>query len=353
MPKKTGAHISTNTHLQGSPLLDITSTLNQLLNGTSTQEAQALDYYSLLAKARTGADNTVKKQSQKHAGPKRHRGERGGGFTLRHRMELVEIFRDLRKDTNKKVTATNFHQFVHCPVPRKSIKQWDKEFDKIQFDVAHGRGDKCTLSSNPVDLIRYILDKTVQEWLIEVRKSNSVVSGIQLQAAADSVLHILMDDICDLNDIPPGRPISFTASWRSRMTQECGIAYCRLRGEAASVDTLAIAERMDEIREICSSFELDDIYNCDETGMYLKELSTHSYTMEELASGAKPERGTGSRVSILFCVNASGSSLARAGTVEALRPVVIGKYTNKPCYSMKRVGLAKWRLIISFHCLTL
>ncbi|KAG0041662.1 hypothetical protein BGZ90_009704, partial [Linnemannia elongata] len=104
MPKKTGAHISTDTRLRGSPLLDVTSTFNQLLNGTSTlaKEAQALDYYSLLAKARTGANNIVEKQSQKHAGPKRHRGERGVGFTLRHRMELVEIFRDLRKDTNKK-----------------------------------------------------------------------------------------------------------------------------------------------------------------------------------------------------------------------------------------------------------
>ncbi|KAF9080112.1 hypothetical protein BGX29_005614, partial [Mortierella sp. GBA35] len=67
----------------------------------------------------------------------------------------------------------------------------------------------------------------------------------------------------------------------------------------------------------------DNIYNCDETGMYLKELSTHSYTTEELASGAKPERGSANRVSILFCVNATGSSLARAATVEALRPLVI------------------------------
>ncbi|OAQ23518.1 hypothetical protein K457DRAFT_58621, partial [Linnemannia elongata AG-77] len=97
--------------------------------------------------------------------------------------------------------------------------------------------------------------------------------------------------------------------WPSRMRQEYGIAYRRLRGEVASVDTLAITGRMDKIREISSGFELDDIYNCDETDMYLKEPSTLLYTIEELASGAKPERGTGSQVSILFCVNASGSSL--------------------------------------------
>ena len=244
-------------------------------------------------------------------------------------MELVEIFRHLSKKTDVKVTAGNFHQFVHRPVSRKSIIQWGKDFDKIRFDVAHGRGDKCTLSSSPVDLIRHIMDKTVLEWLLEVRKSNGIVSGLQLQVAADSALHILADDICNFDDIPHGCTISFTTSWRSRMTQEYSVTYCRLRGEAGSVDKDATAERMNEIRNICSEFELNDIYNCDETGMYLKELSTHSYATEEFISGVKPERGT-SRVPILFCVNASGSSLERAAVVEALRLQVIGNDINTP-----------------------
>jgi hypothetical protein len=173
------------------------------------------------------------------------------------------------------------------------------------------------------------MDKTVYEWLVEVRKNNGIVSGLQLEAAADSVLHILTDDICEPNNSPYGRSISFTTSWRSRITQEYGIAYCSLRGEAGSVDKDAIAGRMDEIRNICSKFKSEDIYNCDETGMYLKELSTRSYTMEEFESGVKPERGE-ARVSILFCVNASESSLVRAATVKALRPLVIGMYINKP-----------------------
>jgi hypothetical protein len=169
------------------------------------------------------------------------------------------------------------------------------------------------------------MNRTVYEWLLEVRKNNDIVSGLQLQAAADSVLHILTDDFSDTLGNPYGRPISFATSWRSRMTQEYNITYCNLKGEAGSVDMDAIAGRMEEIRNICSGFEPENIYNCDETGLYLKELSTHSYTMEELTSGVKPERGA-SRVSILFCVNATGSSLVRAATVEALRPLVMGKY---------------------------
>lgn len=166
-------------------------------------------------------------------------------------MELVEMFRHFSKRTDIKVTLNSFGDFMDIPIKRQSITQWNKNFDKIKFDVAHGRGDKCTLSSSPVDLIRHILDKTVHEWPLEVRRSNGVVSGLQLQAAAETVLHILMDDIFAFDDIPFNRTISFTASWRSRMTQEFGVAYCSFRGEAGSVNMDAIAERMNEIRNIC------------------------------------------------------------------------------------------------------
>ncbi|KAG0195620.1 hypothetical protein BGX33_002897, partial [Mortierella sp. NVP41] len=228
-------------------LTEITSAVNQLHNGASTQmdEARALQYHALLAVARARTNKSITNQSQQPRHPqqppqrtysKPHRGE---GYTLRHRMELVEIFRYLKATINidktqKRVTANNFHRSVGLPIPGKSIAKWDKDFDKIQFDVAHGQGDKCTLSSNPVDLIQNILDKTVYEWLLEARKSNGIVSGRQLQAAADSIFHILMDDIYEPDDIPLGRTVSFTAAWRSRMTQEYGVTYCSLKGEAGS-----------------------------------------------------------------------------------------------------------------------
>ena len=78
------------------------------------------------------------------------------------------------------------------------------------------------------------------EWLLEVRKNNGIVSGLQLQVAADSVLHTLMNDIYDFDDIPHGRTIAFATSWRSRMTQEYSVAYCGLKREAGSVDKMTL-----------------------------------------------------------------------------------------------------------------
>lgn len=120
--------------------------------------------------------------------------------------------------------------------------------------------------SQPDSTHNGLMDRIVYEWLLDVRKKNGVVSGLQLKVAVD----VLADDICDFDYITHGRAISFTTSRRSRMTQDYDVAYCSLKSEAGSVDKDAIKERMNQIRNICSDFESDDIYNCDETGMYLR-----------------------------------------------------------------------------------
>ncbi|KAG0264779.1 hypothetical protein BGZ95_003527 [Linnemannia exigua] len=201
--------------------------MNQLHNKTSAlpEEAQRLWYHALLAEARADTGKDVGRQDQELVGPRRHR----------------EHFRHLKNRTDMNVNAANFGKFMGIPISRQSIMKWVEKFERLNL------------------------------------------------SRTGSVLHVLTDDICDSLDIPHGRTISFTTSWRSSMTQEYGVAYCRLRGEAGSVDKDAIAGRMDEIRNICFKFKPDDIYNCDETGMYLKELSAHSYTTEELMSAAKPE----------------------------------------------------------------
>ncbi|KAF9078889.1 hypothetical protein BGX23_005973, partial [Mortierella sp. AD031] len=91
---------STSTRPQDSALLDITSTIHQLQNGSLArpEETQALEHYALLAKARAGTDE---QQPQKPTGPKSHKPDRGAGYTLRRRMEFVEIFHHLKR-TNAK-----------------------------------------------------------------------------------------------------------------------------------------------------------------------------------------------------------------------------------------------------------
>lgn len=80
------------------------------------------------------------------------------------------------------------------PTKRQSIAQRNKDFDKISF-MLYVQGD-------PFDLIRHLFDKAVYEWLSEARRKSGVVSGLQFQAAAESVLHILVDYVLAFDNIP-------------------------------------------------------------------------------------------------------------------------------------------------------
>lgn len=56
--------------------------------------------------------------------------------------------------------------------------------------------------------------------------------------------------------------------------------------------------------------------------MYVKEQDTKSYTTALSKSGAKAIRDC--RVSVMFCISASGTSLAMAKEKKSLRPLVTG-----------------------------
>ncbi|OAQ22274.1 hypothetical protein K457DRAFT_45895, partial [Linnemannia elongata AG-77] len=61
---------------------------------------------------------------------------------------------------------------------------------------------------------------------------------------------------------------SFSTSWFDAFKKRHRIAYCQLRGEAGSVDLEAIEPELAEIRQLCAMYDPENIYNCDETGLY-------------------------------------------------------------------------------------
>lgn len=143
---------------------------------------------------------------------------------------------------------------------------------------------------------------------------------------AARVTYTVLVDVYEKSDTRDAVVPSFSASWFNAFKKRYHISYNQLHGEAAGVDLVAIEPELRNIRAVCANYSPDDIYNCDETGVYLKELVTKSYTVPEGTGGTKPNRSA--RVSILFCVNASGSSLilAEDPKMSALRPMVIGEY---------------------------
>jgi hypothetical protein len=164
-------------------------------------------------------------------------------------------------------------------------------------------------------------------WLHDQRRKSVPISGGLLKNAGHFACTVLCDLRNESDSTRSKKPLSFTAWWLNKFKRQYHISLCQLRGEAGEVDLEAIEPELVKIRQLCAQYTPDNIFNCDETGMYVKELDTKSYTTALSTSGAKAIRDY--RVSILFCINASGTSLAMAKEKKSLMPLVIG---NVLCY---------------------
>ncbi|KAG9319583.1 hypothetical protein KVV02_005013 [Mortierella alpina] len=99
-------------------------------------------------------------------------------------------------------------------------------------------------------------------------------------------------------------PISFSNGWLLRFKRSRGIRMQTGHGEEGEVDMVANSPKFATIASLLLRFKPSDIYNCDETGLYLKVLSNKTLSYKKV-HGRKMCKEA--RVSILLCCNADGS----------------------------------------------
>ena len=63
-----------------------------------------------------------------------------------------------------------------------------------------------------------------------------------------------------------------------------------IHGEAGSVDVAAVGADIEEIREVCKNYKLENIFNVDATGIFYKLLPKRTYLAK--AENCKTARGT-------------------------------------------------------------
>jgi DDE superfamily endonuclease len=102
-------------------------------------------------------------------------------------------------------------------------------------------------------------------------------------------------------------------------------------GEAASapLDDLPIFRK--ELQYLIAQYELDDVYNADETALYWKLEPNKSLACGPITGTKKPK----DRITIMLCCNATGT--------HKLPPVFINKYKNPYCLrNINRETLPVW-----------
>ena len=75
-----------------------------------------------------------------------------------------------------------------------------------------------------------------------------------------------------------------------------------LKGEASSVDWDAIRDDVKRINDILTEYDLNDVYNADETGLFLQSTSNWTLDLDPKTAGTKV---SGTRVSLLSSTNAT------------------------------------------------
>ncbi|GBC40583.2 CENP-B homolog protein 2-like [Rhizophagus irregularis DAOM 181602=DAOM 197198] len=123
----------------------------------------------------------------------------------------------------------------------------------------------------------------------------------------------------------PQNALQFSSGWLHKFKDHNGIRRRKLEGEASSADETAIANALPLLRELCSNYPPERIYNMDETGFFYRLEPDRTLATKRLA-GRKVNR---ERLSIALCANADGS--------HKLNPLIIGKFERPRCFKNIRI----------------
>ncbi|GJS00100.1 CENP-B homolog protein 2-like protein [Tanacetum coccineum] len=104
-----------------------------------------------------------------------------------------------------------------------------------------------------------------------------------------------------------------------------GIKNFRRFGESGSVEMEGMEDKLKSIRDKVDQFEMKDIFNMDETGLFFRLQPDHSLATMQL-EGKKQDK---ERLTVAICCNEDGS--------EKLPLWIIGKYAKPRCF--KNVNL--------------
>ena len=109
-----------------------------------------------------------------------------------------------------------------------------------------------------------------------------------------------------------------SSGWLTRFKERNGITQQKFAGEAGSVNMLVVNEGKKTFQELIAQYDLEDVFNADETGLFFKMLPDATLGKGSM-SGGKVSKD---RITIMVTASCTGRKL----------PLwVIGKSQNPRC----------------------
>ena len=173
------------------------------------------------------------------------------------------------------------------------------------------------------------IDQHLFQWVQMARSARLPVTSESVSAKALHIRELLLSQ--NNSREQEEALIKFTASptWVGRFTARHALISVRLRGKAGSVNISDVSQGIAQFCENLSTYDVDNIYNMDETGLFFNLFPRQSYVLEsESGKTLRGVTGMGAkdRVTLFVCTNATGTrKLPRA---------MIGKAKKPRCFSL-------------------
>jgi hypothetical protein len=175
-----------------------------------------------------------------------------------------------------------------------------------------------------------MLEAALYEWQQHMQTINATVTGDVLKRKAEELWNALPQ-------FKDQEMLKWSNGWLDGFKKRYKIKQYVHHGEAGSAQTSdpqKIAQ-MEAVRQLCTEYELRDVFNMDETGLNWRRTPDRTLATAATA-GTKRSKD---RITVALTVNADGS--------EKLDPWVIGRSKNPRCF--KRIQRNELRMAYRFN----
>ncbi|XP_057340566.1 tigger transposable element-derived protein 6-like [Microplitis mediator] len=221
-------------------------------------------------------------------------------LTLREKVDVIQA---VRRGTKRKEI---FDQYGLPASTLSTILKNESEI-LLKYETSNNLSCKRQRLAEFPDVEECLLT-----WFKQCREKNLSISGTLLREKAEEFSKSLGHT-------------SFRASngWLGNFKKRHELVFRKLCGESASVNTEICDEWIVELLRLLKDYELRDIFNADETGLFFKCLPDKSLIFKnEKCHGGKHSK---ERLTVLLATNMTGT--------EKLKPLVIGKAKKPRCFS--------------------
>ncbi len=226
---------------------------------------------------------------------------RRNDLTLKEKQELLKKFDNLPRMSQRNAA-------VQLRVPQPTLNKLLKNRSQIEYASSMNKNFEQKRVRPGKD---EEVEKALLLWFTNVREKHASVNGPLMKQKAEELARKMGKS-----------DFVATDGWFQRWKVRERIEYKRMHGEQKDADTAGAESWINnEWPKIIAEYSPEDVYNADETALYLRALPEHTYMFKnEKSKGCKIAK---ERITVLCCASMAGAKI---------KLLVIGKSKKPRCF---------------------